>query len=78
MADVLNLPDCNFKWLIAGGRDERVCGETVFDEESVCAACGKARCQEHEHTEFFEEIRGKFYCEDCAPDQPAVGELVVR
>lgn len=56
-------PTCNKTWFVAGGRDERTCGEFA-EPDQVCAECGAARCGEHNDISF-EEIEGRILCEDC-------------
>ncbi len=57
-------PTCNKTWFVAGGRDERTCGE-LAEPGQVCAECGVARCAEHNESGFV-EIEGRILCEDCA------------
>jgi len=56
-------PTCNKTWFVAGGRDERTCGE-LAEPDQVCAECDAARCAEHDDISF-EEIEGRILCEDC-------------
>lgn len=55
---------CGATWFVAGGRIERQCRENA-DPANVCAECGAARCDEHQHDLGFEEIEGRILCEDC-------------
>lgn len=57
-------PTCAKTWFVAGGRDERTCGEFA-EPDQVCAECGAARCAEHSDISF-EEIESRILCEDCA------------
>jgi len=58
-------PTCNKTWFVAGGRDERTCGEPA-EEDSICAECGAARCPEHNDISF-DERDGRVLCEKCLP-----------
>ena len=59
-------PTCNKTWFVAGGRDERTCGEFA-EPDQVCAECGAARCAEHNDISF-EEVEGRILCEGCEAD----------
>jgi hypothetical protein len=61
------MPTCNKTWFVAGGRDERTCGE-VAEPDQVCAECGKARCAEHTDVSF-EMVEGRVLCEDCEAER---------
>lgn len=55
---------CGRTWFVAGGRDERICGEAA---ECVCNACGAARCLDHDDDDLgFAEVNGRILCEHCA------------
>ena len=56
-------PTCAKTWFVAGGRDERTCGEFAAPDQD-CAECGTARCAEHSDISY-EEIEGRILCEDC-------------
>jgi len=60
------MPTCTKTWFVAGGRDERTCGEIV-EPDQVCAECGNSRCEEHTDISF-EEVEGRVLCEECLPD----------
>lgn len=60
------VPTCTKTWFVAGGRDERTCGE-IAEPDAICAECGAARCAEHTDISF-EEIEGRVLCEDCEAD----------
>jgi hypothetical protein len=61
------MPTCTKTWFVAGGRDERTCGE-IAEPDQVCAECGAARCESHDDLGF-EEKDGRVLCEDCIGDK---------
>ena len=58
------MPTCTKTWFVAGGRDERTCGE-IAEPDAICSECGTARCSEHDGDISFEVVEGRILCEDC-------------
>lgn len=61
-------PSCNKTWFLAGGGDERACGE-LAESDQVCAECGAARCADHNDLSF-EEVEGRIHCAECKRSKP--------
>ncbi len=55
-------PQCSKAYFVAGGRDERTCGEPAA---VVCSRCEKGFCAEHLEEEAVYKIADQPVCENC-------------